>query len=93
MRFIAEAVPDEEQAPSDKQQEDSDIVDLILQLEDEQRQRQHADKPHLLVCNTDPSDKPGQHWVCIHVEDGHGEYFDSFGRRPTTLFERYLNRH
>jgi len=51
------------------------------------------DKPHLLVCNTDPSDKPGQHWVCIHVEDGHGEYFDSFGRRPTTLFERYLNRH
>jgi len=51
------------------------------------------DKPRLLVCNTDPSDKPGQHWVCIHVEDGRGEYFDSFGRRPTTLFERYLNRH
>jgi len=51
------------------------------------------DKPHLLVCNTDPSDKSGRHWVCIHVEDGHGEYFDSFGRRPTTLFERYLNRH
>ena len=39
--IIAEAVPDEEQAPSDKQQEDSDIVELILQLEDEQRQRQH----------------------------------------------------
>ena len=51
------------------------------------------DKPHLLVCNTDPSDKPGRHWVCIHVEDGCGEYFDSFGRRPTELFERYLNRH
>ena len=39
------------------------------------------------------SDKPGQHWVCIHVEDERGEYFDSFGRRPTALFERYLNRH
>ena len=51
------------------------------------------DKPRLLVCNTDPSDKPGRHWVCIHVEDGRGEYFDSFGRRPTALFERYLNRH
>ena len=51
------------------------------------------DKPHLLVCNTDPSDKPGRHWVCIYVKDGRGEYFDSFGRRPTALFERYLNRH
>ena len=39
--IIAEAVPDEEQAPSDEQQEDSDIVELILQLEDDQRQRQH----------------------------------------------------
>ena len=39
--IIAEGVPDEEQAPSDRQQEDSDIVELILQLEDEQRQRQH----------------------------------------------------
>jgi len=39
-------------------------------------------KPHLLVCNTDPSDKPGQHWVCIYVDDdGRGEFFDSFGRR------------
>jgi len=27
------------------------------------------------------------------VEDGRGEYFDSFGRRPSALFERYLNRH
>ena len=52
-----------------------------------------VDKPRLLVCNTDPSDKPGRHWVCIHVEDGRGEYFDSFGRRPTALYERYLNRH
>ena len=41
MHFEVEAVPGEEQAPSDRQQEDSDIVELILQLEDEQRQRQH----------------------------------------------------
>ena len=50
-------------------------------------------KPHLLVCNTDPSYRPGRHWICIFVEDGRGEYFDSFGRRPSAAFERYLNRH
>ena len=50
-------------------------------------------KPHLLVCNTDPSYSPGRHWICIFVEDGRGEYSDSFGRRPNVLFERYLNRH
>ena len=48
------------------------------------------EKPRLLVCNTDASDKPGQHWICMHFEDGRGEYFDSFGRRPTANFERYL---
>ena len=51
------------------------------------------EKPRLLVCNTDASDKPGRHWICMHFEDGRGEYFDSFGRRPTANFERYLNRH
>jgi len=51
------------------------------------------EKPGLLVCNTDASDKPGQHWICMHFENGRGEYFDSFGRRPTANFERYLNRH
>ena len=47
--IIAEAVPDEEQTPSDEQQEDSDIVELILQLEDEQRQRQHDRGFYLLM--------------------------------------------
>ena len=51
------------------------------------------DRPHLLVCNTDPSHRPGRHWVTIYVQDERGEYFDSFGRRPNTYFERYLNRH
>jgi len=52
------------------------------------------DDPHLLVCNTDPSDKPGRHWVAIYIEDGRGEFYDSFGRRPNIDFERsYMNRH
>jgi hypothetical protein len=40
------------------------------------------DKPRLLVCNTDPSSRPGQHWIAIYVgEDGRGEYFDSLAAR------------
>ena len=51
------------------------------------------DRPRLLVCNTDPSYRPGRHWVAICVKDGRGEYFDSFGRRTSAAFELYMNRH
>ena len=52
-------------------------------------------KPRLFVCNTDPSDMPGEHWIAIYVDDnGHyGEYFDSLGRPPNRLFEHYMNEH
>ena len=51
-------------------------------------------KPRLLVCNTDPSTKPGSHWVAIYVDkNGRGEYFDSFGRAPQREFEDYMNKH
>lgn len=51
--------------------------------------------PRLFVCNTDPSTKPGTHWIAIHVEDetGRGEYFDSFGRPPEGVFRDYMNKH
>ena len=50
--------------------------------------------PRLLVCNTDPSDRPGRHWIAIYVDsEGRGDFFDSFGRRPNGDFERYMNRH
>jgi hypothetical protein len=40
-------------------------------------------KPRLLVC---PSTKPGRHWIAIYVdEDGGREYFDSFGRKETSI--------
>jgi len=47
----------------------------------------------LLVANTDPASRPGRRWVCICVKDGGGEYFDSFGRRSTVHFKRYMDRH
>jgi hypothetical protein len=40
--------------------------------------------PCCMVCNTDPADQPGQHWVALYFgSDGVGEYFDSYGQRPT----------
>jgi hypothetical protein len=48
--------------------------------------------PRLLVCNTDPSQRPGEHWIAISVDkNGRGEYFDSFGRPPDKHFEHYMN--
>ena len=51
------------------------------------------EKPRLLVCNTDASDRPGRQWICRNCEDGRGEYFDWFGQRPTASFERYFEIH
>lgn len=39
--------------------------------------------PTAFVANTDPSHKPGQHWIAVYIsEDGNGEYFDSYGQPP-----------
>ena len=40
-------------------------------------------KPVEYIINTDPSTKPGEHWVAVHLNGkGKGEYFDSFGFEP-----------
>jgi len=49
-------------------------------------------RPLLLVCNTDPHDRPGEHWISLYI-DNRGEYFDSFGEEPRKIFELYLNKH
>lgn len=52
------------------------------------------ESPRLLVCNTDPSHKPGEHWIALHVDSRRrGEYFDSFGRKPPRVIEDYMNEH
>ena len=39
--------------------------------------------PVNIIVNTDPSYKPGEHWVCICIDkNGVGRYFDSFGLPP-----------
>jgi hypothetical protein len=51
------------------------------------------DKPGLLICNTDPSTKPGEHWISIFVDEsrGRGKYFDSFSRKPNEHFKLYMD--
>lgn len=39
--------------------------------------------PLNIIVNTDPHYKPGQHWVCVSIDEfGNGYYFDSFGLPP-----------
>jgi len=46
----------------------------------------------ILVCNLDPSYRPGNHWVCICVDDGTRiDYFDTFGRAPPKTLKDYMN--
>jgi hypothetical protein len=49
-------------------------------------------RPLILICNTDPSSRPGEHWIALYI-DTNGEYFDSFGRKPGKTFERFMNKY
>ena len=40
--------------------------------------------PALIVCNTDTSSRPGEHWIVLYVDENRiGEYYDSMGRFQT----------
>ena len=47
-----------------------------------------------LIANTDPHDKPGQHWVAFYCSPGDClEYFDSFGLPPMIPeIRKYINK-
>lgn len=41
------------------------------------------DLPCYFIVNTDPANKPGEHWVAAYIrKDGIGCFFDSFGNNP-----------
>ena len=47
-----------------------------------------------MVSNTDPSDRAGEHWICIYVDENrNGKFFDSFGRWPCQPFCSYIDKH
>jgi hypothetical protein len=46
-----------------------------------------------MVLNTDPHDRAGEHWVAMYINNGVGEYFDSFGMQPRHAhFTNFLRR-
>src|SRR5271163_1953304 len=48
--------------------------------------------PLLMVVNTDPHDRPGEHWVAISINaKNEGYYMDSFGRKAPRVIANYLN--
>ena len=50
-------------------------------------------RPLLIVCNTDPHYKPGQHWIALYIGTrGRGKYFDSFGIYPPLIFSSFFNK-
>jgi hypothetical protein len=51
-------------------------------------------KPATVIANTDPSSKPGQHWVAFYFpKRGNAEYFDSSGQFPCNKkFEIFLKK-
>lgn len=50
-------------------------------------------KPVYIISNLDPDYKPGSHWIAIHItNEGYGEYFDSYGRKPTGHHLLFLKR-
>jgi hypothetical protein len=54
-------------------------------------------RPRGYILNTDPSDKPGSHWVAMYLtEDGKGEFWDSYGQAHGFYgqnFTQFLDKH
>ena len=54
-------------------------------------------KPRGYILNTDPSNKPGSHWVAMYLtEDGKGKFWDSYGQAPgfySQNFTQFLGKH
>ena len=49
-------------------------------------QKKISERPIGVIINTDPSTKPGEHWIALFItKDNKAEYFDSFGRSPINI--------
>jgi len=49
-------------------------------------------RPECFILNLDPHYKKGSHWIAIYVDqEGQGEFFDTYGRKPhKQLIRKYL---
>lgn len=66
--------------------------DFLVDQIDEIRDRLALHKASALVVNTDSSNGPGEHWIAIYIdENGHCEWFDSYGFRPEFYDNRFIS--
>lgn len=49
------------------------------------------EKPKLIICNTDPSSKPGEHWVLFFFNDNYVEFYDSYGNDISYYGTEFIN--
>ena len=49
------------------------------------------EKPELIICNTDPSDKPGEHWLLFFFEGDEADFYDSLGKDLTFYGKEFVN--
>ena len=51
--------------------------------------------PSAYVINSDPSNKPGEHWVAVYFDKrGRGEFLDSYGLSPLLVgLKSYMDTH
>ena len=47
-------------------------------------------RPELIICNTDPSTKPGKHWVLFYFDRDNVEFFDSLGKGIANYGNEFL---
>ena len=48
------------------------------------------EKPTLIVCNTDPSDKAGEHWVLFFFHDNTVDFYDSLAHEITYYGSEFI---
>ena len=48
-------------------------------------------KPKLIICNTDPSFKKGQHWIVFYFNEDYVEFYDPLGNNISAYGPEFLD--